>query len=136
MRSFTVHEGERWRSRDGIGNDKRSVGMNIGYSVSCSCHRNQPAQPLTSPRRWFGERHHGAYGLVGLPRRALTVEGTHQDAEIEACDVYQIALVAILASAEPSPTHAAAMAKDRSTSSPPGRIVSRPIPDLNRIRLA
>ena len=48
VRSFIVHEGESWRSRDRIGNDKRSARMNIGYSVSCSCHRNQTAQPLTS----------------------------------------------------------------------------------------
>jgi hypothetical protein len=79
------------------------------------------------------------YGLHGLPRRALTVEGAHQDAEIEDCDVDQIALVDILASAQPSPTRAAAIedrARDRSTGSPRRRIVARPIPDLNRARLA
>jgi hypothetical protein len=46
---------------------------------------------------------------ASLPRRALTVEGAHQDAEIEDCDVDQIALVDILASAQPSPTRAAAI---------------------------
>jgi hypothetical protein len=54
---------------------------------------------------WFGERQSRHIRSSRPPRRALTVQGAHQDAEIEACDV-KIALVDILASAQPSPTHA------------------------------
>jgi len=49
----------------------------------------------------LGNHNHGVYGLRGLPRRAVTVEGVHQDAEIEACDADHIAFVDILASAKP-----------------------------------
>ena len=48
-------------------------------------------------------------GLCGLPRRSLTVQRAHQDAEIEAGDMDQIALVQVFASAQPSPSHPAAI---------------------------
>ena len=41
----------------------------------------------------------GGYGFRGLPRRPLTVEGAHQDAEIEPGDMDQVALVEVLPSA-------------------------------------
>jgi hypothetical protein len=71
--------------------------------------------------------------------RAPAVQGAHQHGEIEPGDMDQVALVDVLASAQPGPAHAAAiedMAKERSTSSPRRRIVSRPIRDFSRARLA
>ena len=51
----------------------------------------------------------GGYGLRGLPRRPLTIEGAHKNAEIEPCDMDQVALVELLPSAQPGSTHAAAI---------------------------
>ena len=48
-------------------------------------------------------------GLCGLPRRSLAVQRAHQDAEIEPGDMDQIALVEVFPSAQPSPSHAAAI---------------------------
>ena len=57
------------------------------------------------------------------PGQADQVEGAHQDAAIEPCDMDQVALVEALPSALPCSTHAArsrTRAKERSTVSPPG----------------
>src|SRR5208337_1045948 len=51
----------------------------------------------------------GVCGLCGLPWGALTVERAHQHAEVEAGDMDQVALVDILASAQPGAAHAAAI---------------------------
>ncbi len=62
-----------------------------------------------SQRRVGLENEYGGYSLRGLPRRPLTVEGAHQDAEIEPGDVDQLALVEVRPSAQPCSTHAAAI---------------------------
>ena len=44
-----------------------------------------------------------------LPRRPLTVDGAHQDAEIKPGDMDQVALVEVFPSAQPGAAHAAAI---------------------------
>ena len=81
----------------------------------------------------------GGYGLRGLPRRPLTVEGAHQNAEIEPGDMDQVALVEFSrprSQARRLPRRSRIWAKERSTRSPRRRMVSRPISDLSRTRLA
>src|ERR1700755_2782461 len=51
----------------------------------------------------------GVANLRGLLRRSLPVERAHQEAEVEPGDVDQIALVDVLASAQPGAPHAAAI---------------------------
>ena len=79
---------------------------------------------------------YGVCGLRGLSWRSLAVQGAHQHAEIEACDMDQIAFVDVLAHARRIPPRSRTWAKLPSTSSPRRRIVSRPIPDFSRTRLA
>src|ERR1700723_956418 len=55
------------------------------------------------------DENEGGAGLCALSGRPLTVERAHQDAEIEAGDMDQISLVHVLASAQPRPSHAAAI---------------------------
>lgn len=57
----------------------------------------------------LNDKQKGAQCTCGLPRRATSEQRAHQDAEIEAGDVDQIALVNIFRAAQPGAAHATAI---------------------------
>ena len=85
------------------------------------------------------DENEGGAGVCGLAGRSLTVEGAHQHAKIEAGDMNQIRLWIFFrprSQARRMPPRSRIWAKERSTRSPRRRMVSRPIADFNRARLA
>ena len=83
----------------------------------------------------------------GADRAGMKVQAFDRDLpSLERCtggalsgDMDQVALVQVFASVQPGPSHTAAIedvGEGRSMSSPRRRMVSRPIPDFNRVGLA
>ena len=87
----------------------------------------------------LNEEQKRASGARGLPGRALSDHGAHQNAEIEPGNVDQIALVNVLATAQPRAAYAASIKNMGEAALDPFRLGFRmallPTADFSRPRL-